>query len=85
MARSKYSRRRSHHKRIALAKGASAAEGLQADAASTQAGSAGYEQDTPGRPKTASSRQQTSAGQSIQSGSAELDGESPARGKRQPR
>lgn len=82
MARSKYSRRRSHHRRIGLASGASAAEGLEADAPPRRAG--GYEQDTPGRPKTASSRQQTSAGQSIQSGSAELDGASASRGKHRP-
>ena len=77
MARSKYSRRRSHHKRLVLATGASAAEGLQPDQPPGKSfDGEGYEQDTPGRPKSASSRQQTQPGQAIQSGSAELDGKS---------
>lgn len=82
MARSKYSRRRSHHRRFALASGASAEEGLKADDASKPQGGPGYEQDTPGRPKSASSRQQTSADQAVQSGSKELDGSPATRGKR---
>lgn len=82
MARSKYSRRRSHHKRLAPASSASAAEGLRPDAINQGNPNGAYEQDTPGRPKSASSRQQTRPDQSIQSGSAELDAGSVTRPKR---
>jgi len=53
MARSKYSRRRSHHKRIALASGASAAEGPKPDAAPSQDAGKDDEQDTPGLDESA--------------------------------
>lgn len=43
--------------------------GLDADQAEPR-------QDTPGRPKSSSSRQQTHAGQNAQTGSRELDGRS---------
>jgi hypothetical protein len=42
-------------------------------------------QDTPGRPKSGSSRQQTSAGQVAQTGSPELDGERSGRSRRDER
>ena len=82
MARSKYSRRRSHHKRLAPPSSASAAEGLKPDGVKPGPVNGAYEQDTPGRPKTASSRQQTRPGQSSQTGSAELDANSAAQPKR---
>ena len=53
-------------------------EGLKADEAAGD-----YEQDAPGRPKTASSREQTQPGQQSQTGSAQLDAAA-ARGTRKP-
>jgi hypothetical protein len=54
---------------------ATLAEGLEPDAYSRGEGDAGdgAHQDTPGRAKSASSRQQTQPDQSLQSGSEELD------------
>ncbi|MET0280137.1 MAG: DUF2934 domain-containing protein [Steroidobacteraceae bacterium] len=54
------------------------AAGLEGDSAGT-----GSQQDAPGRPKSASNREQTHAGQSTQTGSAELDGQN-ARPAKQP-
>jgi len=42
----------------------------------------GATQDTPGRPKPASSRQQTHENQQTQTGSAEIDGKAAAASKR---
>lgn len=41
-------------------------------------GATDLQQDTPGRPKSASSRQQTQSDQVTQSGSTELDGQQPS-------
>jgi hypothetical protein len=46
----------------------------QTDGQGDDAGATGRAQDTPGRPKSASSRQQTQPDQSTQTGSADLDG-----------
>ena len=54
---------------------ATLAEGLEPDAYSRagDGGNDGLHQDTPGRAKSASSRQQTHADQGLQTGSEELD------------
>jgi hypothetical protein len=51
------------------------AAGLKSDSSGVD------QQDAPGRPKSASSREQTHPGQTTQTGSAELDGKAARQGK----
>src|SRR5436190_756100 len=62
---------------------ATLAEGLEPDAYNR--GNDGKQQDAPGRPKSASSRQQSHTDQSMQSGSTELDHQSSRKAKQAPR